>query len=430
VDGVKRITVIAVGCGLTWASAMVGAVRLHGRLRAARVPSAEVAPPITAPCSSAAETVATEESVAEPVAESPADEDENLAAATLPRARILRLHPLEGPFAEPDAGAVEQEGNLELPPAGIDGLRRLNLGWSRDGALELLVLLSTATHEYGQPIVTESALPDPTWAAFDTRPIGDALVIAIGWGVTPARSFQYLACEHYTVVCQLGEGGVPSCAAPVLVARAPVCRRDGFGAGLPVAVPTIRRRSDYIGDLVLVDGVTFDPEQAAFSPVKPAAWNRKTSDFQAQELGPYTGIRAVRLLLKPRQTHLQLELSAARGEFVGRLRRSRRAGTIGWLGHWAKKGTLLIGWTVGVGVLDPPESTYAACEHDFVVCRMDPDDVPWCSDAVTLARTARCVEDEADLDEDLSAPTWAPDGSAFRIEGRRFRIDASRWKKP
>src|SRR5436190_15222676 len=90
VGAVKRVTVIVVGCGLTWAAAAVGiglAVRLHDRLREANVASAEVAPPDTAPAS--------EQPVAEPAAESPADEDEGRAAAPSRPARVLRLHPPE-----------------------------------------------------------------------------------------------------------------------------------------------------------------------------------------------------------------------------------------------------------------------------------------------------------------------------------------------
>ena len=114
----KRINAIAAGCGLTWASAAVGiglAVRLHDRLREAHVASTEVAPPDTALLRPVADTYASDEPVAEHEAESPADEDESLATATSPPTRVLRLHPLEGPFAEPDGAEVEQEGDLTLP---------------------------------------------------------------------------------------------------------------------------------------------------------------------------------------------------------------------------------------------------------------------------------------------------------------------------
>jgi hypothetical protein len=298
----------------------------------------------------------------------------------------------------------------------------------RDGTLKLLVLLSTPANEFGRQIITEGALPNPTWAAFDTLPIGETLVIAMAWGIR--IDYQDVACEHYILVCRVGAGGVPSCAPPVLVARAPVCRPEGFGAGLPVAVPPIQRRRDYIGNLVLVDGVTFDVENMTFSPLEPAAWNRKTSDFQAQELGvAYTGIGDVRLFSKARQTRLRIELTTSHGEFVGQLRRSREPGFIGWLSHWAKSGTLLLGWNVGVGVLDPPESTFSACEQYLVVCRMDAHDVPWCSDAVRLARAAECVEDGPGLEQELPDPTWDRDGRAFQILGRRFRVESPGWNK-
>ena len=163
--GVKRIIVIVVGCGLTWAAAAVGiglAVRLHDRLREADVASAEVAPPDTAPLSPVAETIAaSEEPVAEPAAESPAGEDKGRADARSPPARGLRLHPLEGPFSGSDRADLEEEVILDLPPAGIHGLRTLNLGWMRDGTLKLLVLLSTPANEYGRQIITEGALRIP-----------------------------------------------------------------------------------------------------------------------------------------------------------------------------------------------------------------------------------------------------------------------------
>ena len=102
---------------------------------------------------------------------------------------------------------------------------------------------------------------------------------------------------------------------------------------------------------------------------------------------------------------------------------------VGWSSQWVKRGVLLIGWTVGVGIVDPPDSTYSACEQSFVVCRMDAHDVPWCSDAITLARVTKCVEGDTGLDDAPSAPSWAPDGRTFRIEGRRFRIEAGGWDK-
>src|SRR5580765_8008946 len=95
-------------------------------------------------------------------------------AAPIPPAQVLRLHPLEGPTGGPDPVDLQVYDVDDVPPAGIGGIRFLQFGWQRDTTLKLLfVLRTTPTKEYSRQIVSESALPNPTWAAFETLPIGE-----------------------------------------------------------------------------------------------------------------------------------------------------------------------------------------------------------------------------------------------------------------
>lgn len=85
---------------------------------------------------------------------------------------------------------------------------------------------------------------------------------------------------------------------------------------------------------------------------------------------------------------------------------------------------LLVTWSSGTGVIDPPDSTYVPCEEAFVACAMDRRGEPRCSDPVRVVRIRHCGEaagqDEAEdkvPDAQLSA-----DGATFQLEGRRFRV--------
>ena len=85
---------------------------------------------------------------------------------------------------------------------------------------------------------------------------------------------------------------------------------------------------------------------------------------------------------------------------------------------------LLVKWSSGTGVIDPPDSTYVACEEAFVACALDRRGEPRCSDPVRLVRIKRCGDaaGQDQAEDKVANARLSEDGATFQLEGRRFRV--------
>jgi hypothetical protein len=85
---------------------------------------------------------------------------------------------------------------------------------------------------------------------------------------------------------------------------------------------------------------------------------------------------------------------------------------------------LLVKWSSGTGVIDPPDSTYVACEESFLACAIDRRGEPRCSDPVRLVRIRNCGEaaGQDQAQDRLPDAHLSEDGATFQLEGHRFRV--------
>lgn len=85
---------------------------------------------------------------------------------------------------------------------------------------------------------------------------------------------------------------------------------------------------------------------------------------------------------------------------------------------------LLVKWSSGTGVIDPPDSTYVACEESFVACAIDRRGEPRCSDPVRVGRIRNCGEAAGQDQAEDKVPDahLSEDGATFQLEGLRFRV--------
>ena len=85
---------------------------------------------------------------------------------------------------------------------------------------------------------------------------------------------------------------------------------------------------------------------------------------------------------------------------------------------------LLVKWSSGTGVIDPPDSTYVACEESFLACAIDRRGEPRCSNPVRLVRIKNCGEAAGQQQAEDRVPDahLSEDGATFQLEGLRFRV--------
>jgi hypothetical protein len=85
---------------------------------------------------------------------------------------------------------------------------------------------------------------------------------------------------------------------------------------------------------------------------------------------------------------------------------------------------LLVKWSSGTGVIDPPDSAYTPCEEAFMACAMGRRGEPLCSDPVRLVKVRHCGEapGQNEAEEKVPDAHLSEDGTTFELEGLRFRI--------
>lgn len=128
------------------------------------------------------------------------------------------------------------------------------------------------------------------------------------------------------------------------------------------------------------------------------------------------------IVLRQRTQRYWLRIETARGSFYSHA--SVGAAPPGYRLGYRKEHNVgrmvVVTWSWGKGDIDPPDSTYAACAHLFVVCAFD-DEIPRCSAAV-MASAKRCPSDQLHaLSEEVPPPRVLSDGETFEVEGRLYR---------
>jgi len=119
-----------------------------------------------------------------------------------------------------------------------------------------------------------------------------------------------------------------------------------------------------------------------------------------------------------------LRLDTANGCFMRPAPIARGDDLSVYVSHQLLGKLLLVKWSSGTGVIDPPDSTYVPCEESFLACAIDRRGEPRCSDPVRIVRIRDCGEGAGQDQAEDKVPDahLSEDGATFQLEGRRFRV--------
>lgn len=253
---------------------------------------------------------------------------------------------------------------------------------------------------------------------------GEELLVStsLGLGSPDQTGESFRVCERYALVCRSPAPGVPTCTTPVQTSRAPDCQEPPRAGARP---PAFGR-----GGQVVVDGRPFPLAQAPASPPRgplasdwkkiSASWSGHASRTFSQ-LPPVSAVALLADRQRRRQTGLAVDVAGR--WFTLRFARDQSGDqpTVGSLGHTITGRTLLVTWSTGVGVVDPPDSTYVPCRHFLSVCRLV-GGRPACSQPLVVDRAASCqVGAGTGLEEQLPR-VRALSEDRFEIGPRRLEV--------
>jgi len=185
------------------------------------------------------------------------------------------------------------------------------------------------------------------------------------------------------------------------------------------------------GHLVLrpLDGPFLDPQRSCEDERDPwCATSFSEKPVQASPTWPRPP--SIGIVLRKRTQQYWIEIDTDRGDFYSHepVGAAKPDFELGYCKRQEVGRLVLVTWSWGKGVIDPPDSSYAPCVHRFVVCALDAE-VPACSAAVT-AKSRRCDSDQVHaLGEEVPEARVLPDGQTFEIYGRVYTAGSRRTAK-
>jgi hypothetical protein len=282
----------------------------------------------------------------------------------------------------------------------------------------VLLTVTTARGRFAEEVPLPPNAVPPAAGKLSFAVAGSSLVVGFGLGLARSAG-EPLACTHHATICRVSSAGVPRCSEPLLLARAERCSDPG---GLATATPAIER----------LDVGTFSVGGRKLSPrveriVALAKSTAPGTELDRAEFSKLEGVTGMGIVLRPPREEHWLGLVSSRGRYFSRgpVARARREGDVGYGRHQVVGPMTLYRWSSGSGIIDPPDSSYAACEHHFVACVAD-DGRPSCSEVVTVARAKRCGPDvQAELPDEVPPARPLPDGRSFVMAGRVYVLGDS-----
>jgi len=169
-----------------------------------------------------------------------------------------------------------------------------------------------------------------------------------------------------------------------------------------------------------LDGPFSDSERSCEDQRDP--WCQKSFSEKPVAASPTVSFPSIGIVLRKRTQQYWLDIDMPRGSFYSHapVGTAKPDSELGYCKRQEVGRMVLVTWSWGMGVIDPPDSSYTACEHRFVLCALDAE-IPRCSASITAARAKQCDPDRmGDLRDEVPDARVLPDGQTFEIYGRLY----------